>query len=47
MNQPATPPATVYPVVAEFAAQARITRADYERLYAESIAQPDATVFRL
>ena len=42
MNQPATPPATVYPVVAEVASQARITRADYERLYAESIAQPDA-----
>ncbi|MGH8078123.1 MAG: AMP-binding protein, partial [Lysobacter sp.] len=38
MNQPAT----VYPVAADFAAQARITRADYERLYAESVAQPDA-----
>ena len=36
------PSATVYPIVADFAAQARITRADYERLYAESIAQPDA-----
>ncbi|MHB8912787.1 MAG: acetate--CoA ligase [Lysobacter sp.] len=38
MNQPAT----VYPVAADFAARARITRADYERLYAESVAQPDA-----
>ncbi len=36
------PPATVYPVAADFAAQARITRADYERLYTESVAQPDA-----
>ena len=36
------PSAPVYPIVADFAAQARITRADYERLYAESIAQPDA-----
>ena len=43
MNQSAmNPPATVYPVIADFAAQARISRADYERLYAESIAQPDA-----
>ncbi|SFL06378.1 acetate--CoA ligase [Lysobacter sp. cf310] len=38
MNQPAT----VYPVVADFAAQARITREDYERLYAESVQQPEA-----
>ena len=43
MNQSAmNPPATVYPVIADFAVQARISRADYERLYAESIAQPDA-----
>ncbi len=43
MNQPdPTPTATTYPVTADFAAQARITRADYERGYAESIAQPDA-----
>ena len=35
-------PATVYPIDADFAAQARITRADYERLYAESVAQPEA-----
>ena len=32
----------VIPVRAEVAAQARITHADYNRLYAESIAQPDA-----
>ncbi|KQZ56854.1 MULTISPECIES: acetate--CoA ligase [unclassified Lysobacter] len=38
MNQPAT----VYPVVADFAAQARVTREDYERLYAESVQQPEA-----
>ncbi|KRD76869.1 acetate--CoA ligase [Lysobacter sp. Root983] len=38
MNQSAT----VYPVVADFAAQARITREDYERLYAESVQQPEA-----
>ncbi|HEY0506143.1 MAG TPA: acetate--CoA ligase [Lysobacter sp.] len=37
MNQPAA----VYPVTDDFAAQARVTRHDYERLYAESIAQPD------
>src|SRR5688572_9770622 len=36
MNQPA-----VYPVTDDFAAQARVTRHDYERLYAESVAQPD------
>ncbi len=30
-----------YPVPAAFAAQARITREDYARLYAESVAQPD------
>ena len=35
-------PAPVYPIIAAFAAQARITRADYERMYAESVAQPDA-----
>ncbi|MFC0676284.1 acetate--CoA ligase [Lysobacter korlensis] len=34
--------APVYPVDARFAAQARITRDDYERLYAESVEQPDA-----
>ncbi len=32
----------VIPVRAEVAAQARINHADYDRLYAESIAQPDA-----
>ncbi|NUO76937.1 MAG: acetate--CoA ligase [Lysobacter sp.] len=37
-----TSPATVYPVVADFADQARITREDYERLYAESVQQPEA-----
>ena len=36
-----TSPATVYPVVADFAAQARITREDYERLYAESVQQSE------
>ena len=38
MNQPAT----VYPVDPEFAAKARITRDDYERLYAESVHEPEA-----
>jgi len=38
MNQPAA----VYPVPEDFAAQARITRADYERQYADSVARPDA-----
>ena len=37
-----TQSAPVYPIAEEFAARARITRADYERLYAESIARPDA-----
>ncbi|UHQ23237.1 acetate--CoA ligase [Lysobacter sp. 5GHs7-4] len=37
-----TSPATVYPVVADFADRARITREDYERLYAESVQQPEA-----
>ena len=37
-----THPATVYPIDADFAAQARVTREAYERLYAESVAQPDA-----
>jgi acetyl-CoA synthetase len=35
-------PATVYPIDPEFAARARVTRETYERLYAESVAQPDA-----
>ncbi|RDZ26428.1 acetate--CoA ligase [Lysobacter silvisoli] len=35
-------PATVYPVAEDFAAQARVARADYERLYAESVQQPEA-----
>jgi acetyl-CoA synthetase len=34
--------AAVHPVDPYFAAQARITRADYERLYAESVRDPDA-----
>jgi len=38
MNQPAA----VYPVPEDFAAQARITRDDYERQYADSVARPDA-----
>jgi len=38
MNQPAT----VYPVKPEFAADTRITRDDYQRLYAQSLEQPDA-----
>ncbi|MEO6264498.1 MAG: acetate--CoA ligase, partial [Luteimonas sp.] len=33
---------SVHPLSAAFAAQARITRDDYARLYAESVAQPDA-----
>ena len=36
------PPVTVYPVKPAFAADTRITRADYERLYAQSLQQPDA-----
>ena len=36
------PPATVYPVKPEFAADTRITRDDYQRLYAQSLEQPDA-----
>ncbi len=35
-------PATVYPIDADFAAKAKITRETYERLYAESVAQPEA-----
>ncbi|MGQ4660644.1 acetate--CoA ligase [Lysobacter sp. F6437] len=38
MNQSAT----VYPVKPEFAADTRITRDDYQRLYAQSLEQPDA-----
>ncbi|MGQ4582004.1 acetate--CoA ligase [Lysobacter sp. F60174L2] len=38
MNQPAT----VYPVKPEFAADTRTTRDDYQRLYAQSLEQPDA-----
>lgn len=34
-------PATVYPIDADFAAQARVTREAYERLYAESVTQPE------
>ena len=33
--------ATLHPVPAEFAAHARIKRADYERLYAESVRDPE------
>jgi len=36
MNQPAQP------IDAGFAAHARIQRADYERLYAQSVAGPEA-----
>ncbi len=32
----------VYPIDADFAARAQITGAEYERLYAQSVAQPDA-----
>src|SRR5262245_26638005 len=32
----------LYPVPSSFAARARVKRADYERLYAESIRQPEA-----
>ena len=32
----------VYPVPDQFAAQARIRRDDYERLYADSLRDPDA-----
>ena len=37
MSQP-----DLYPVPADFAATARFQREDYERLYAQSVAQPDA-----
>ncbi|MDQ3511335.1 MAG: AMP-binding protein, partial [Pseudomonadota bacterium] len=37
MNQPAA-----HPIDEAFAAQARIKRADYERLYEQSVADPDA-----
>src|ERR1700733_4411165 len=30
----------LYPVVAEFAAQARVSKADYDRQYAESVQDP-------
>lgn len=33
--------AELYPVPAEFAANARINRLDYQRLYAESLQDPD------
>ena len=36
------PPATVYPVKPAFAAETRITRDEYQRLYAQSLQQPDA-----
>ena len=36
------PPATVYPVKPAFAADTRITRDEYQRLYAQSLQQPDA-----
>ncbi|MEG3156475.1 acetate--CoA ligase [Lysobacter zhanggongensis] len=36
------PPATVYPVKSAFAAETRITRDEYQRLYAQSLQQPDA-----
>ncbi|MGH8084875.1 MAG: acetate--CoA ligase [Lysobacter sp.] len=43
MTEPAiNPPTTVYPVKPEFAADTRITRDDYQRLYAQSLEQPDA-----
>ena len=43
MNQPATAhPPTVHPVNEAFARQAAIKREDYERMYAESVADPDA-----
>ncbi|MGO1002187.1 acetate--CoA ligase [Lysobacter sp. CA196] len=35
-------PVTVYPTDADFAAKSRYRREDYERLYAESVADPDA-----
>jgi acetyl-CoA synthetase len=35
-------PAALYPVDPQFAADARLTRDDYERLYAESVREPDA-----
>ena len=37
-----THPVTVYPTDADFAAKSRYRREDYERLYAESVADPDA-----
>ncbi|ALN64169.1 acetate--CoA ligase [Lysobacter antibioticus] len=36
-----THPVTVYPTDADFAAKSRYRREDYERLYAESVADPD------
>ncbi len=35
-------PAAVYPIDPDFAAKARITRETYERLYAQSVSDPDA-----
>jgi acetyl-CoA synthetase len=35
-------PAAVYPIDPDFAAKARVTREAYERLYAESVSQPEA-----
>lgn len=35
-------PAAVYPIDPDFAAKARVTREAYERLYAESVGQPEA-----
>lgn len=37
-----THPVTVYPTDADFAAKSRYRRDDYERLYAESVADPEA-----
>uniref|UniRef100_UPI002EDB463F AMP-binding protein n=1 Tax=Novilysobacter viscosus TaxID=3098602 RepID=UPI002EDB463F len=37
-----TDPAPVHPIDPQFAAQARITREDYARLYGESVAEPEA-----
>jgi acetyl-CoA synthetase len=42
MSQPAAAPDRVYPVPAAFAAGARLHRDDYDRLYAESLRDPDA-----